>query len=338
MRKLRFGKIALLAFVAFSPDLSAQSAGETVQEITYMIDDAIFFTDRYITPATDAIAYQAAAGWMSTPKKANLGEVNIGLNFNTFFVPQGQRSFRLRNDDLKFFTIDGIAEGNTPTALGSDQVLSLSGTLNNEPVTLESPEGVNRETILYPYLQGGVGVGYGTEIIGRFAPKIVLKHVDFQIYGVGVKHNLSQYLPKMEAAKWHLAAMALYSKEKVTVEFLDVETGYGNLGLNGLHSDVDSWQFQINGSKEFRRIELSAAVVGNSSSFEYEVQGKRGAIEEILPLHDILNKRLETVYKTKFNMLGEIAARYDIGASFFLQGYLGFGKFLNTNISLQYQL
>lgn len=338
MPDMRLWKIASLALLCGVSKVSAQTTEQTLTELGNMIDDAIFFTDRYITPATDAIAYQAAAGWMSTPKKANRWDVNIGLNFNTFFVPQSQRHFLLKNADLKFFTIEGAPNGDTPTALGSDQVVNLTGTLNNEPVTLESPEGVNRETILYPFLQGGIGVGYGTEVVGRFAPKIVLKHVDFQIYGIGVKHNLSQYVPKMEQKKWHLAAMALYSKEKVTVEFLDVETGYGNLGLNGLHSDVDSWQFQVNGSKEFRKLELSAALIGNSSAFEYEVQGKRGAIEDVIPLHDILNKELEAIYKTKFNFLGEVSGRYAFGKSLFLQGYVAFGKFLNTTVSLQYQL
>lgn len=336
MRKYRWVTIASGIVLFSSSRLSAQTTDETIAQLNSMIDDAIFFTDRYITPATDAIAYQAAAGWMATPKKANRWDFTLSANFNTFFVPQSQRHFLLKDEDLSFFTIDDVPQASTPTALGGDQVVSLTGQLNGEPVTLESPEGVNRETILYPYLQGSLGVGYGTEIIGRFAPRIVLKHVDFQIYGIGIKHNLSQYFPKMETKKWHLAATALYSKEDVTVEFLDVITSFGNLGLNGLHSDVNSWQVQLGGSKELGKWEVSASIVGNTSHFKYDVQGERGQIEDILPLHDILNKELESIYKTQFNLLGEMAGRYTF-APFYVQGFVGFGKYINTNLSLQYQ-
>lgn len=336
MRKRRLVGIGCGIALFSTLRLSAQSTDQTIAELNSMIDDAIFFTDRYITPATDAIAYQAAAGWMTTPKKANRWDFTLGANFNTFFVPQSQRHFLLQDSDLSFFTIDGSSEAQTPTALGGDSVVNLTGSLNGEPVTLESPEGVNRETILYPYLQGSLGLGYGTELVARYAPRIVLKHVNFQIYGFGIKHNLSQYFPKLEARKWHLAALALYSKEDVTVEFLDVITSFGNLGLNGLHSDVNSWQLQLGGSKEWGKWELSASVIGNSSHFKYDVRGERGQIEDILPLHDILNKELESIYKTQFNLFGEVAGRYDLGPVF-LQGFVGFGKYVNTNLSLQYQ-
>lgn len=336
MRKNRLGNIAIVLVLSAFMKANAQT-DPTLEELGNMIDDAIFFTDRYITPATDAIAYQAAAGWVSTPKKADRWDVSIGLNFNTFFVPQQERSFVLRNDQLKFFAINEATYADTPTALGNRSAVMLSGSLNGEPVTLESPEGVNRETIFYPYLQGAVGIGFGTEVVARFAPKIVLKHVDFQIYGMGLKHSLSRYFPKMEAARWFLSAMALYSKEDITVEFLDVETAYGNLGLNGLNSNVDSWQFQFSGSKQFGKVEIAASVIGNSSAFEYTVKGKKGEIEEVIPLHDVLNKELDSVDKTKFNVLGEVSGRYGFTKRLFLQGFAAFGKFLNTNVSLQYQ-
>jgi hypothetical protein len=67
-----------------------------------LIQDAIYFTDLYVSPAADAAVYQAASSWVNTPQKAELWDFTLGLHVNTFFVPKSDRSFRLNNSDLSF--------------------------------------------------------------------------------------------------------------------------------------------------------------------------------------------------------------------------------------------
>ncbi|AWI27006.1 hypothetical protein HYN49_14430 [Flavobacterium pallidum] len=335
MRKSLLVKGGFIAVVFSSFTANAQDV-ETIQEVNSLIDDAIFFTDKYITPATDAAVYQAASGWMNTPRKSNLWDFTLGVHVNTFLVPKSDRQFRLSNSDFSFFNIDGTDSAMTPSALGSDEFVTLTGMLNNAPVVVKSPEGVNRETIIYPYIQGSLGLWKGTEIIAKYSPEINLKHVNYQVYGVGLKHNLSQYFKYLESKKISIAALAAYSKEDITVEFLDVQTSYGNLGFTSLNSLIDTWHFQLSAAKEFKKLELSAAIIMNNSDFEYEIQGEKGSIEEIIPLHDIVNERLTVIDKIKYNYIGEVAARYQF-SRFYLQTSIAFGKFVNSNISLQYK-
>ncbi|AWA31213.1 hypothetical protein HYN48_14530 [Flavobacterium magnum] len=335
MRKSAWGKSGIVALFFLGFAANAQSDA-TTQELNSLIDDAIFFTDRYITPATDAAVYQAASGWISTPQKSNLWDFTVGVYVNAFLVPQSDRQFRLSNSDFSFFTIDGADTALTPTALGSDEFVTLNGTLNGEPVVVKSPEGVNRETIVYPYVQAALGLWKGTEIVVKYSPEITLKHVNYQVYGAGLKHNLSQYFKRMAAKKISLTALLAYSKEDITVEFLDVQTAYGNLGFTALNSLIDTWQLQLSAAKAFKKLELSAGFIMNTSDFEYEIQGKKGAIEDIVPLHDILNERLRAIYKTKSNYIGELSARYQF-SRIYVQTSIAFGKFVNSNISLQYK-
>ncbi|RZK00527.1 MAG: hypothetical protein EOO46_21040 [Flavobacterium sp.] len=326
----------IVVFVFCLSNANAQSI--PAEEIYFLIKDAIFFTDKYVTPATDAAVYQAASGWANTPKKANRWDFTLGLHGNVFFVPQSDRSFRLSNSDLSFFKInkEGVESALTPSTLGNDQYIELIGELNGSPVTLRTPEGIDREVVFYPYLQGSLGVGYGTEFIGKFSPMIKLKNVDYQVYGLGVKHNLSQYFSGMEKRNLHLSILAAYSKEDLTVNFLDVQTSYGNLGLNALNSLIDTWQFQVNASKEFKKLELSAGFIMNTSDFEYKVNGPKGEIERITPLQDVLNGQLKSIARTNFNGIGEISGRYQF-SHFYIQQTLAFGKFANSNTSLQYE-
>lgn len=307
-------------------------------ELALLIKDAIFFTDKYVTPATDAAVYQAASGWVNTAKKAKLWDFTLGLHGNVFFVPQSDRHFRLSNSDLSFFRIkeEGVESALTPSALGNDQYVELVGELGDSPVSLRTPEGIDREVVVYPYLQGSLGLGYGTEAIGKFSPRIKLKNVDYQVYGLGLKHNLSQYFSGLEKRNLHLSVLAAYSKEDLTVNFLDVETTYGNLGLNALNSLIDTWQFQINASKEFAKFEISAGLIMNTSDFEYKVNGPKGEIEKITPLQDVLNGQLKSIARTAFNGIGEVSGRYQF-RHFYIQQTLAFGKFVNSNTALQYE-
>ncbi len=328
------GSIIALTFAVFSA--KAQTSEATLQELGNLVNDAIFFTDKYITPATDAAVYQAASSWMSTPKKKNLWDFSMGIHMNGFLVPPSDRKFTISNSDFSFFTIQEGETASTPSALGDAQYVTLVGELNGEQVLLKSPEGIDRETVVYPYLQGALGLLYGTELVAKFSPKITLKNVEYQVYGIGLKHNFSQYFKALEKRKIHLAALAAYAKEDISVAFLDVQTSYGNLGLNSLNSLIDTWQLQFNASKEFKRLELSCGFIMNTSDFEYAVNGEKGEIEEIIPLQQILNTKLKEIYKTKNNYIGEIAGRYQF-SNFYIQTSIAFGKFANSNLSFQYE-
>ena len=77
-------------------------------------------------------------------------------------------------------------------------------------------------------------------------------------------------------------------------------------------------------------------IITNNSSFEYKVKGKKGRIEEILPLQSVLNNELKAIADAKFNCIGEISGRVEINR-FFVQTTIAFGKFVNSNLSLQYK-
>lgn len=330
-------KKIVIALFLFSTSVNAQSNVKLFEDLGNLINDAIYFSDQYISPATDAVVYQAASSWVNTPKKPELWNFTLGLHFNTFFTPKSDRQFEIANNNFSFFHINGAETATTPTALGNKNTVILEGTLDDEPISLETPEGVNREVIVYPYLQGSLGLVYGTELLVRYSPRIYLKNVDYQVFGFGLKHNLSQYFHGMERRKVHLATSLIYSDEDVSVAFLDVQTKMGNLGLESLNSQIGTWQMQVNASKEIGKLELATALIVNRSEFDYKVDGTKGSIEEIVPLQDILNTKLEGISAIKLNYIGEVAGRYQFD-KIFLQTSVAFGKFVNMNISVQYKL
>lgn len=253
-----------------------------------------------------------------------------------FFVPKRDRSFEVQNSDFQFFEIENATSATVPTALGNDNQIYLVGDLGGEQVRLKTPEGVNQEVVFYPYLQASIGLPFGTELIARYSTKTKLKKGEYQVYGFGLSHNISQYFKNLKAKKFNVSSALIYSKEEITFDFLDIDTAYGNLGINQLSGLVDTFHFQLSASKEFNKLEIIASSIVNTSSFEYVVGGQKGAIEDAFPLQQTVNTLLERIAKDNVNVLGEISARYQI-EKIFLQSSFAFGKFANLNFGIQYQ-
>lgn len=328
--------ITVICLFGFFTKSNGQTSSQ-LEEIGYLLGDALFYSEKYLIPATDAAVYQASSSWMISPKKKKVWTATFGLHGNLFFVPKSDRNFDIKNDDFNFFEIENQTSATVPTAIGNDDRVYLIGDLDGEQIRLRTPTGIDQETMFYPYLMGAVELPYGSELVVRYSTRTQLKRGEYQVFGIGLKQNLSQFFPKMEEKNLHFALMGMYSNADMTFDFLDIQTQYGNLGINRISGLVDTYHLQLSVSKEIKRFEIMTNLIVNRSNFKYEVSGDKGSIEEILPIQDIINELLATIAEPKTNVLGEVSIRYQI-SKFYLQNSIAFGKFVNANIGIQYQL
>ena len=335
-------KYILIGIYLILSGKSFSQSPQTLSQIGLFLNDATFYSEKYITPATDAAVYQSSAGWMSSPKKRKLYAVTIGIHGNVFWVPNRDRSFEIKNSDFSFFTIQNanaetVSPVTVPSSLGNDNQYYLVGQLDaNNQIKIATPEGVNQESITYPYVQGSIALWKGFEVLGKYSSKVKLKKGDYQVYGFGLKHNLSQYFNYLTKRKINLAALFAFSKEDISFDFLDTNTSYGNLGIDRITGKVQTSQFQISASKDWKRLELMISTIINKSDFKYFLTGERGQIEDVIPVQQILNDKLKDIYKSKINTIAEISGRYQF-KKYYVQTSIAFGKFVNTNLSLQYE-
>ncbi len=335
MKKL--GILSSLFIFGFINNGSAQTAAQ-FEQIGYLLEDALLYSKQYLIPATDASVYQASSAWMNSAKNKENWEINIGIHGNMFFVPNSDRSFTISNSDFKFLKLEGTeTTAVVPTAIGNDDTYYLVGDLDGQQVRLKTPKGVNQETINYPYLDVSIALPSGTELTGRFSTKTNLKRGYYQVFGVGLKHNISQYFTSLEPKNIHISAMSFYSKEDISFDFLDVNTSYGNLGINNLNGIVDTFHYQLAVSKEIKKFEILGSFIINTSMFNYVVSGDKGAIEDVFPAQKIINQLLDTIEKRKTNYIGEIAVNYSFNKFNILSSF-AFGKFFNYNLGVSYKI
>lgn len=333
-----FKKYFTLLIVLFGVTLSN---AQTQEQIGYLFSDALFYSDKYITPATDAAVYQASSSWMNSAKKKELWEVDFGLHVNTFFVPKGDRHFQINNNDFQFFEIENGQSATVPSTLGNDEQIYLVGNFTDEngqvtsQVRFKTPEGINQEVVVHPYLQASIGLPYGFELVGRYSTRTKLKKGDYQVYGFGLKHNLSQYFSKLKERKINISFLTVYSNEEIRFEFLDVQTAnFGNLGLDRFSSKIDTYHFQLAVSKEIKNFEIMGSFITNVSNFNYKVYSDA---EQQSIFIDPINQLIPQLEETKWNSMGEISGVYHF-SKFFAKTSIAFGKFANLNIGINYTI
>lgn len=330
-------KKIITCFVFLLAVLKANAqAPNDFDKIGYLLSDALLYSEQYIIPITDAAVYQSSSGWVLSPKKKKLWDISIGLHTNIFFVPKKDRKFTINNTDFQFFEIEGNTTATVPSALGDDNQVYLVGEIGGEQVRFKTPEGVNQETIVYPYLQASLELPLGFEFTGRYATKTKLKKGYYQVFGGGLKYNISQHFSRLENKKINVAVATIFTKEDIGFDFLDIDTPYGNLGINQINGKVDTWHFNLVASKEFKNFELIGNFIVNNSKFEYLVSGPKGTIEGFIPVQDIINDLLTRIEKDKVNYICEISGIYHINR-LALQSSFAFGKFANLNIGVQYK-
>lgn len=333
-----FKKITFSVFVLASFYKGNAQTINQLQQVGYLLEDALIYSEKYIIPATDGAVYQASSAWNHTNKKRKTWDLSMGIHANVFNVPKSDRTFVINNSDFKFFHIEnGSSSAVVPTALGNDDQIYLVGDIDGQPVRLKTPEGINQQFVVYPYLDINLALPFGTELITRTSTNTKLKKGEYQVYGYGLKHNLSQYFPKIEAKNIYFSLLGYYSKEDISFEFLDINTNFGNLGINKISGLVDTYHLQFSVSKQVGKVELLGSFICNKSKFNYKVGGEPGAIESVFPMQSIINNLLDSIEKDKINYVGEIAANYQIKRFNIITAF-AFGKFINGNLGIQYKV
>jgi hypothetical protein len=173
--------------------------------------DGVKYLEAYITPWANAFGAGLNGGWYNTAKPHKFGGFDITINASAGIVPTSAQTFDASKIGLSP-SVTGA--GVSPTVAGPDK----SGppmSYKSSGVTLASfkaPKGANWRYIPVPSAQVGIGLPFGTELKVRFIPKIKIKDGDVALWGVGLLHNLTQYLPGDKVLPFDVSLFGGYTK------------------------------------------------------------------------------------------------------------------------------
>jgi hypothetical protein len=174
--------------------------------------DATKYLQAYMTPYADAFGAGLNGGWYNTAKPHKLLGFDLTLNVSAGAVPTSAQSFDLSKIGLSSsITATGIA----PTAAGSktagpDISYKVSGI---EVAKFKAPAGSGFRYVPVPMLQAGIGLPLGSEVKLRYVPKMNIgNNGNIALWGVGLMHNITQYLPGDKLLPFDVSVFGGYTK------------------------------------------------------------------------------------------------------------------------------
>ena len=199
---------------------SVQAQDEAAEVIKSGISNANALAKAYSAPLSKAFGTDLNTGWLTTGKAFKTGRFEVRLFANAAFVPQKDQTFDLTTIGLNSNVRLAAGENKmAPTVFGSDNdgpLLKIYGTRPDtkqevELASLNTPSGINSSVAPIPMAQVNVGIIKETELMVRFIPKKNIGDFNVNMWGVGLKHSLRQWIPVVSALPFDITAAAAYT-------------------------------------------------------------------------------------------------------------------------------
>ncbi|HPT22759.1 MAG TPA: hypothetical protein PLR88_12505 [Bacteroidales bacterium] len=179
--------------------------------------DATKIVQAYIAPWANAFGAGLNGGWYNTAKPHKFGGFDITAGVSVGMVPSSGETFDLSTLGLSSnITYDSKI---TPTVAGIDEEgPNVQYTVGGVKLAeFNTPPGSDWKYMPVPSLQVGIGLPFGTEIKGRFIPKIDIGDGDLSLWGVGLLHSITQYFPGNEMLPFDVSLFGGYTKLNANV-------------------------------------------------------------------------------------------------------------------------
>jgi hypothetical protein len=207
-------------------------------------DDAEKLFTAYMSPYINGFAASLTGGWYNTAKPHKLGGFDLTITINSAFVPDEFKTFDVDGLDLTSLSrIDG-SETLSPTGAGKndagpDMKYNYAG-FDSAAFTL--PPGTGIGLVPSGMIQAGIGLFKGTELIGRYLPKVGYKKGKAGLWGVGLKHDIKQWIPGLNKVPvLNISVMGGYTAMN---SFVSLSVTPERLNLADYYSGADVWNDQ----------------------------------------------------------------------------------------------
>ena len=219
----------ILVFLLMSGLFS--TAQENINDLlTAGIEDAKRFSTDYLAPASEGLAFGINNGWFNNAKAPKRFGFEISIVGNVSFIKDEKKSFQLNAADYSNIRFENNSSSkNVATALGHndpDIVIVIDNPSIGPNINLTLPTGIGSENIdLIPtaFLQASFSPFTGTQLKGRFFPKVDTDDVKVGFYGLGIQQEFTSWLPADKVFPVAISGLVAYTHLDGSYNFTDGE-------------------------------------------------------------------------------------------------------------------
>lgn len=216
----------------------------------------------YVEPFAAGFGNGINGGWYNTAKAHKFLGIDIAVIANAAIVPSSAETFTFNNADYTNIKLDdtSISSAELPTLVGSqaleDRPLLAFTDSDGNSISISSlpgaglkealPEALNgRNLVPSAMVQAGIGLFKKTDLIVRFVPEQKQDEFEFSTFGIGIKHDIKQWIPFVKKLPFDVSVFAAINNVKSKV-FFDVD----NNADQALELNTKTTMFQLLASKK----------------------------------------------------------------------------------------
>lgn len=224
-------------------------------------------------------------GWYHTAKTHKKLGVDFGVTVSAVFVPTSDNYFTPNNSStLTFANNTHPSLQMAPTIMGPKDQTTYSATYtpqgSSTPITVgfNGPEGLDMKgnlgvsAIPVPMAQLGIGLIKNTDLKLRMVPTINNGGNSISMFGVGLMHDIKQYLPGVKELPFDLSVIAGYNSLKGASSLASSSTSPTSTD-GKISYTFNSWVGQVLISKKLAILTLYAGVGYGSVSTKVNITG-----------------------------------------------------------------
>ena len=297
-------------------------------DVDELIEDMLLIADNFAAPGAEGATLQSSAGWFSSASTLDKWQVEVSVHGNALFVPSSKKNKLISNADFNNLNISGASNALLPTVYGGDTDIVYEGRILGQDFEFDAIDGLDKGVVLHAFPQVTVGLPFKTEIAVRYLPEVFINDVGISTYGVGLKHNFSQYFYKrLRPEDFQFALIANYSNFQADYKFLPIDIQIAN--LNRINVDANMYNVQIIGSRLYENFEVMGGVGYTNSNFDYAFGGSGASLS-------VLNDELGALGNSEGKFKGNIGFNY-YANKFKISTVFSASGLFNANVGLHYR-
>jgi len=273
----------LVGFMSLST--ASKLKAQLFDEIIYAGgDDVSTYMGYYVEPFMNGFGTGLANGWYNTAATHKTLGFDLSVYGSLVSVPDEDLFFTFLDSEYNSLSlVSGATSAELPTLLGgtTDEELVSSYTDSGTGITVNSnpfsaPDGIGEDLpsakVPVPMLQLGIGVPKGTELIIRYVPFPSQDDFSASFFGIGIKHDIKQWIPGIRSAPFDLSVLIGYTNLDINVLLTNSDVVMGSDDREGTF-DMSALTFQALASKTLSVLTVYGGVGYNGINSNFSMTG-----------------------------------------------------------------
>ena len=220
-------RLILTVFFAVFSFAVLRAQDDFDQLVKGSLEDANYLLKGYASPVLKAFGTGLNQGWYNTAKPHKIGGVDLTVIVSAVYIPSSDLLYKVDNTQLKSIALVTPANGNVPTIFGPEVTPATPAPVYRNRTTnstFSGPGGIDPKgayginALPVPMAQLGIGLPKGFDLKVRYVPTLNLgDQGKFNMFGIGVMHDVKQYIPGIKNLPFDLSGFVGYTKMKLDV-------------------------------------------------------------------------------------------------------------------------